>query len=349
MSQGFVGRAEELAAIEELLADARRERRASALLVVGEPGMGKSRLLAEAEDRHRDGAILRFAGYEPESTVPLAAAAPLLRRIAAASEDRNFHGLLDAGADTGGLDAIRIFESVHRQLARLQPAALFVDDLQWVDPVSIALCHYLARAIDGSGRGLALVIASRPAPVVEQLATSLATVVGEDRRPATLLLRPLGRAAGVRFVMDRTGSLERREAVELWERSGGSPFWLDVLVDARGDETDIDAVVGSRIAALTADAKHLLTILAILGRPTDAIELERLVEWLQPGAVCFVGLAGWRAAVDRRAIAGPQPDGIGGRPAYVMPSTSGLNARTPPSELADHLRAALALSRTSAS
>jgi TDG/mug DNA glycosylase family protein len=71
--------------------------------------------------------------------------------------------------------------------------------------------------------------------------------------------------------------------------------------------------------------------------------VARLVEWLQPGAVCFVGLAGWRAAVDRKAVAGEQPDGIGGRPAYVMPSTSGLNARVPPSELADHLRAALAL------
>jgi double-stranded uracil-DNA glycosylase len=70
----------------------------------------------------------------------------------------------------------------------------------------------------------------------------------------------------------------------------------------------------------------------------------RLVQWLQPRAVCFVGLAGWRAAVDRSAVAGEQPDGIGGRPVYVMPSTSGLNARTPPSELADHLRAALALS-----
>ncbi|HEY3670993.1 MAG TPA: uracil-DNA glycosylase family protein [Acidimicrobiia bacterium] len=71
--------------------------------------------------------------------------------------------------------------------------------------------------------------------------------------------------------------------------------------------------------------------------------VERLVQWLQPGAVCFVGLAGWRAAVDRHAVAGEQPDGIGGRPAYVMPSTSGLNARTPPSDLADHLRAAAAL------
>jgi len=71
--------------------------------------------------------------------------------------------------------------------------------------------------------------------------------------------------------------------------------------------------------------------------------VERLVRWLRPGAVCFVGLAGWRAAVDRRAVAGVQPDGIGGRPAYVMPSTSGLNARIPLDELTGHLRAASSL------
>jgi TDG/mug DNA glycosylase family protein len=71
--------------------------------------------------------------------------------------------------------------------------------------------------------------------------------------------------------------------------------------------------------------------------------LERLTRWLQPGAVCFVGLAGWRAAVDRNATAGLQPAPIGGRPAYVMPSTSGLNARVPLVELADHLRAAVSV------
>jgi len=66
----------------------------------------------------------------------------------------------------------------------------------------------------------------------------------------------------------------------------------------------------------------------------------RLAAWLRPGAVCFVGLSGWRTVVDRSAVAGVQPDAIGGRPAYVMPSTSGLNARTPPAVLADHLAAA---------
>ncbi|HEX6423618.1 MAG TPA: methyltransferase domain-containing protein [Acidimicrobiales bacterium] len=71
--------------------------------------------------------------------------------------------------------------------------------------------------------------------------------------------------------------------------------------------------------------------------------VERLVGWLRPGAVCFVGLAGWRAAVDRRAVAGVQPAALAGVPVYVMPSTSGLNARTPLAELTDHLRAAVHL------
>ncbi|MGO8873181.1 MAG: methyltransferase domain-containing protein [Acidimicrobiales bacterium] len=65
--------------------------------------------------------------------------------------------------------------------------------------------------------------------------------------------------------------------------------------------------------------------------------VERLVEWLLPGAVCFTGLSGWRTAVNPKAAAGVQPEGIGGRPAYVLPSTSGLNARTSLAELAGHL------------
>ena len=74
-----------------------------------------------------------------------------------------------------------------------------------------------------------------------------------------------------------------------------------------------------------------------------AERVRRLVEWLRPGVVISVGLAGWRAAIDRRATAGAQPALFGGVPAYVMPSTSGRNARTSPAELAEHLELALAL------
>ena len=71
--------------------------------------------------------------------------------------------------------------------------------------------------------------------------------------------------------------------------------------------------------------------------------LTRLVTWLRPAAVCFVGLAGWRAAVDRTAQPGPVIDGFAGAPAYVMPSTSGLNARTSLDDLAEHLARAVSL------
>src|SRR5262249_22099986 len=74
-----------------------------------------------------------------------------------------------------------------------------------------------------------------------------------------------------------------------------------------------------------------------------AARVERLVRWLRPGAVCFVGLTGWRAAVDRKATAGAQPDDFGGVPAYVMPNTRGLNTHAAPGDPAAHLRAAARL------
>jgi TDG/mug DNA glycosylase family protein len=65
--------------------------------------------------------------------------------------------------------------------------------------------------------------------------------------------------------------------------------------------------------------------------------LGRLCGELVPAAVCMVGLAGWRAAVDRTAVAGWQPTDLGGRPVYVMPSTSGLNAHSRLDDLTEHL------------
>jgi hypothetical protein len=59
--------------------------------------------------------------------------------------------------------------------------------------------------------------------------------------------------------------------------------------------------------------------------------------------VCFVGLAGYREAIDRRARAGEQDRSFGNAIAYVMPSTSGLNASSQVPDLAEHLAAAARL------
>jgi len=68
--------------------------------------------------------------------------------------------------------------------------------------------------------------------------------------------------------------------------------------------------------------------------------LRALCAWLRPAALAVVGLAGWRAAVDRRATVGWQPEPLGPTPVYVLPSTSGLNARVTLDDLAGHLAAA---------
>ena len=58
-----------------------------------------------------------------------------------------------------------------------------------------------------------------------------------------------------------------------------------------------------------------------------AAALARLVERIQPRSVAVVGLGAYRVGFGTPdAVVGPQPDPIGGRPAWVLPNPSGLNA-----------------------
>jgi TDG/mug DNA glycosylase family protein len=68
--------------------------------------------------------------------------------------------------------------------------------------------------------------------------------------------------------------------------------------------------------------------------------LDALVRLLAPRTVCFVGLDGYRKAVNRKATSGEQPEGFAGARCYVMPNPSGLNAHTNVADLSAHLRAA---------
>jgi TDG/mug DNA glycosylase family protein len=133
----------------------------------------------------------------------------------------------------------------------------------------------------------------------------------------------------------------------------GNRFWPAALGAGllRRDRDPIDALAASGIG-LTDLAKRATRTAAELddGEYREGLaRVERLVRWLQPGAVCFVGLAGWRAVVDRRAKAGRQPEPLGDRPVYLMPSTSGLNGRSSLTDLIAHLRAAASLADAAAS
>ena len=68
--------------------------------------------------------------------------------------------------------------------------------------------------------------------------------------------------------------------------------------------------------------------------------LARLAQRYRPRAICLVGLDGWRRCVERRAVPGWLAEGVGDRPVYLMPSTSGRNAHSSLASLAAHLRKA---------
>jgi len=103
------------------------------------------------------------------------------------------------------------------------------------------------------------------------------------------------------------------------------------LIDHGVGMTDLVKRATPRADALTADEYR-----------RGLNRLKWLVGWLQPAAVCFVGLAGWRAAVDRKAKAGPQHQELAGRPVYVMPSTSGAAAGYQMADYVSHLQQAAA-------
>jgi TDG/mug DNA glycosylase family protein len=130
----------------------------------------------------------------------------------------------------------------------------------------------------------------------------------------------------------------------------GNRFWPAALAGGLVD-IDRDAVAALEGGlGMTDFAKRATRTAAEVTRDEYEAGFARvtgLVEWLRPGAVCFVGLSGWRTVVDRHATAGPQPGPVGGRPVYVVPSTSGLNARTSLAELTDHFASAWELARQS--
>ena len=131
----FVGRTAELDALAETVAASSAG--PAAAIVLGEPGSGKTRLLAEARSRAELAHSFSVMGYEAGRAIPLAAAAGLLRRLATAPKHGPFVEELAFGShEPIALEPVRVFEVAHRALRELEPALLVVDDLQWLDELS---------------------------------------------------------------------------------------------------------------------------------------------------------------------------------------------------------------------
>ena len=171
MSHLLVGRAHELTRLTAAL-DAGRQGRGSAHLVSGEGGIGKSRLTLAVAARARERGFTAITGraFPVETGIPYALFAdgfvPLLREMAPAALQTLTRGAmaelsllfptfrvegadLSRAGDAADLKA-RLLDTFAQLLARMaqrQPLLLVLENLQWADPSSIDLFHFVARSV----------------------------------------------------------------------------------------------------------------------------------------------------------------------------------------------------------
>jgi DNA-binding CsgD family transcriptional regulator len=273
----FVGRTDELLRIAEVAAQAGNG--PVAAIVLGDPGSGKTRLLAEAAERIEVGTALRVTGYEPEARVPLAAAADLLRTLAEVPKSGPpLAAIVFDAADSSALEPMRVFETAHRALDAVEPALVWMDDLQWADELSLALCHYLLRAAQTTGQCMTLLGAARPSMQATSFVASLAQLL-PDERFAAIELGPLSREEAVDLANELAPSLDKVARRDLAALSGGSPFWLEALARTQGAPADAGQLVTARLRGAGSDASTLLALLAVAGRPLALADAAVLEGW----------------------------------------------------------------------
>ena len=274
----FVGRSTELEALRAL-GSVTAHGRISAAIVVAEPGLGKSWLLAKAVSQIGLPALYA-QGYEPGREIAFAAAGGLLRELSRApSGGGRLEAMLLGEAGTSGtFNTVRLFEVAFRCLAELAPVAILADDLQWADTETLALLHYLVTAARADDVPLVLLCASRPSDVAEPFAASLAEMMAPEcfRR---IELGPLERDEGIELVSQVAPGVGHEAADRLWLRSQGSPFWLAALATESGGGPDPTRLIRSRCAGLDVDARHLFALLVVAGEPMTVEGLAAALGW----------------------------------------------------------------------
>jgi DNA-binding CsgD family transcriptional regulator len=273
----FVGRTNELLRIVEVAGQAGDA--PAAIIVIGDPGSGKTRLLSEAVERLQYEYAYRVVGFEPESRVPLAAAAGMLRSLAGVSRvGESLRALVFEGDEASALEPMRVFETTHRALDAIEPALIVMDDVQWVDELSLALCHYIVRAAEATAQRLTLIAASRPAPEASSFAESLAQVLPADRM-ASIDLGPLTPDDAAALADELAPELDDAAKTTLVSLARGSPFWLEALARTEGAAVDAGQLVTARLRGAGADASELLALLAVASRPLALSDAATLQDW----------------------------------------------------------------------
>ncbi len=275
----LVGRVDDVARLRGAL-DVAVSGHGQAVLVAGEAGIGKTRLVAELTQASQAAGAQVLSGRCIDligAAVPFYALLEALRsarRDGSPVEPRDVIRLAEPDEPTVAEGQLRLFERVWQQLgemASVAPVVLVLEDLHWADGSTLDFILFVCRVV-------------RQQPVL-----LVATYRSEDLRPGGVLAR-----AVIELVRSRDaevldlGPLPTGEMTELLEqvaarplpsdlvesivaRSGGNPFFAEELLASalRGDAstpTVLRVALHQRIDRVPPDGHQVLQVAAVLGR-----------------------------------------------------------------------------------
>ena len=292
------------AALEEALAG-----RGGLVAILGEAGIGKTRLLqellAEAQKQgyqmclgraHETDQILPFGPWvDALGAVPLGGVIHDLDPLRRAELARLFP---ECGVQPqpGGPPAemLKLFEAVAtliKGLARRQPLLLLLEDLHWADEMSLRLVAFLGRRL--KAWPVVLLVTLRPEEV-----TSLPFLdrtlqeLSHERHLVVLEIGPLSRTETEALVeaLARPGSAPATVVTlgeALWRASDGNPFVIVETMRALGEASlrdasarlplprDVSVLISQRLERLAPASRQLLVLAAVVGREFDFWLLQR--------------------------------------------------------------------------
>ena len=273
----FVGRAAELAALAGALGAAIGTRRAALALLVGEPGIGKSRLVSEftgglpADVRVLTGRCLAYGEgitYWPlrDMLDELIGETPVALEQLLGDADENAATieqlLRTTGHRTGPVSSEETFAAVARlftALARQRTLVVVVDDLHWAEPRLLELLDALNT-----------LVADAPVLVIGTSRTDLAAPHGPLR--ARTIAVPALDGDSARALLSARGVVSEDGRSEMARAAGGNPLFLEQLhaagasaSSAGGAVLELRALLAARLGELDAAPREVLEAAAVVG------------------------------------------------------------------------------------